>query len=528
MATYATQPAWEVRARALSSAPVAVPLGLGALVAITLLLRSGALGVGFWIDEGLSVGIADRPLEDIPGVLRQDGSPPLYYMLLNRWMAVFGDGEAATHRLSLLFAALAVPVAFWAGLVLFGRRAGWIAAVLYALNPFLTRYAQETRMYALVILLGLVTCATFARAFAVREPGERVHPGWLAGFAVSLAASFYTHNWALFLGVALGVVWLGLLAAAPRHGRRALLRDGLIGFGGAALLFAPWVPSLLYQAAHTGAPWAKAPGLDQLLGVPARLLGEAGHVAFLLAAGAGLAALVAGRARSRTAAGGALALLAAVVLCVLVAWLTSQVSPAWANRYLAVALAPLLLVGAAGLANAGGLGLAGVALIALLWIPDGPPAGKSNVRDVAAVLSPSLQPGDLVVSTQPEQAPVLAYYLPEGVRFGTLTGPVNDLGVTDWRDGVQRLQASVAASELDSMLDSLPVGRRLVLVRPIVDDFERWSARWTELVRRRSEEWAQYVSNDRRFRISLVYPQPPYPRRPLAVSATVLVKETAG
>ena len=37
----------------------------------------------FWIDEGLSVGIASHPLVDIPGVLRQDGSPPLYYLLLN-------------------------------------------------------------------------------------------------------------------------------------------------------------------------------------------------------------------------------------------------------------------------------------------------------------------------------------------------------------------------------------------------------------------------------------------------------------
>ena len=83
MATYASRPAWELRARAVSSARVAVPLGLGLLVAGSVLLRTRQLDVGFWIDEGLSVGIADRPLGDIPGVLRQDGSPPLYYVLLN-------------------------------------------------------------------------------------------------------------------------------------------------------------------------------------------------------------------------------------------------------------------------------------------------------------------------------------------------------------------------------------------------------------------------------------------------------------
>ena len=71
---------------------------------------------------------------------------------------------------------------------------------------------------------------------------------------------------------------------------------------------------------------------------------------------------------------------------------------------------------------------------------DGPPGEKSNVRDVAEAVAPSLRPGDLVVATQPEQVPVLSYYLPAGLRYATLTGPVRDLGVTDWRDGVARLQ----------------------------------------------------------------------------------------
>src|SRR4051812_71986 len=170
MATYASQPAWELRARAISRARVAAPLGLGLLLALSLLLRTRRLDVGFWIDEGLSVGIADRPLADIPGVLRQDGSPPLYYLLLHGWMEVAGRSEAATHALSLLFALLAVPVAFWAGRALFGDRAAWVAAVLTALNPFLGVYAQETRMYSLLVVLALIAAACWVRALAVDGP----------------------------------------------------------------------------------------------------------------------------------------------------------------------------------------------------------------------------------------------------------------------------------------------------------------------------------------------------------------------
>src|ERR1044072_8451241 len=97
MATCASRPAWELRARAARSARVVVPLGLGLLLAVSLLLRTRQLDVGYWIDEGLSVGIADRPLTDIPGVLRVDGSPPLYYVLLSLWMDVFGRSEGSGH-----------------------------------------------------------------------------------------------------------------------------------------------------------------------------------------------------------------------------------------------------------------------------------------------------------------------------------------------------------------------------------------------------------------------------------------------
>ncbi len=121
-------------------------VGLVALVALSIFLRTRVVAAGYWIDEGLSVGIGSFPLTEIPGVLRQDGSPPLYYMLLHLWMDAFGTGEPATHAFSLVAALATIPTALWAGWSLFGRAAGWIAALLAACNTFLTIYAQETRM----------------------------------------------------------------------------------------------------------------------------------------------------------------------------------------------------------------------------------------------------------------------------------------------------------------------------------------------------------------------------------------------
>jgi hypothetical protein len=529
MATYATRPAWEGQSRTLGVARLAVPLGLAALVLGSLYVRTRQIGTGFWIDEGLSVGIADRSLLDIPGVLRQDGSPPLYYMLLGLWLPLAGDSEEATHALSLLFAVLCVPVAWWGGRLLFGARTGWMAAVLAAANPFMTQYAQETRMYSLMFLFGLVAAVCWVHAFAADPPADgSVRRTAALGFAVALAGMLYTHNWAVFFGLATGAAGLVLLALAAPAERRRLLRTALPAYGGAILLYLPWLPTLLYQVSHTGAPWSQTPDVADLASTPARLLGATAEIALALAAGAGLVAILQRRAaRGRlTAAGRAVLALAVIgVLTVLVAWLSAQLTPAWATRYLAAAVAPFLLLAAAGLGHAGRLGIAGLVLaVALSVTADAPPGEKSNVRDVSEAVAPSLRPGDLVVTTWPEQVPVLSYYLPEGLRYATLTGPVPDLGVTDWRDGVERLDATSAERDLAPLMDDLRPGRRMALVQPIIYDLGPWSAPWTELVRLRSEEWAQYVSNDRRFGIVRHEPPSMFPRDPIPVQMTVYLK----
>ena len=526
MATIAPRrPAWTLPATAAGSARVLAPLAVAGLVLLSVLLRTRDFDVGFWIDEGLSVGIADRPLADIPAALRLDGSPPLYYALLHVWISVFGSTETATHALSLLFAVLAVPAAWWAARGLFGPRAGLVAALLVATNPFLTHYAQETRMYALVALLSILACGAFGRAFVLTDPPRALRRRWAAAFAVALAALMYTHNWALFFAAGCGLTWLALLAAARGEARRELLFAGVLGFGGAIVLFAPWLPTLAFQVQHTGAPWSSSPGLDDLLGVSGRLLGTAAQLGLLLAAGTGAVVLLDRRGGRVGAQGRALLAMGGLFLAtVLAAYASSQVSPAWAMRYFAVALGPLLLLVAGGLAHAGRLGVVCALLVALIWAGDGGPTVKSNVRAITGEIAPSLRPGDVVVSTQPEQIPVLSYYLPPDLRYATLWGPVGDTGVTDWRDGVERLRATSAREDLEPLLDALPQGRRIVLVEPIINNLARWQAPWTELVRVRSAEWRQYLSNDPR--LTAVAVRPPELEGGINVlRATVLLKE---
>jgi mannosyltransferase len=496
------------------------------LLAVSLYLRTDSLGESLWMDEGLSIGIASQPLLDIPGVLRVDGSPPFYYMLLSVWMDVFGTGPAETQGLSVAIALISIPGGLWAGWSLFGRRAGLICAALCAVNPFLTAFAQETRMYSLMLVLSLLATAAFLHVFAY---GRR---RYLPLFFVLLALMLYTHNWGLFL--AAGMVCALLPCWYVSENRHSFWRDALIGFGGAGLLYLPWLPTLLHQVQHTGAPWLDPPNFGAPIQITRSLLGGGTPtVALLLAGGSGVAAVLQRRVddKERTALlAGALV----VVATLAVAWLFSQISPAWTTRYLGVLLGPMLLMAALGLARAGALGLVALMIILAIWaIPRSYGLeNKSNASDLREAVVPELRQGDLVVSMQPEQTPLLAYHLEDlggapDLRYATPLGPVERERVMDWTDGHERMKEATPQRNLEPLLASLPRGGRVLLVHPVTLRADDWDAPWTQLVRRRAAQFGGALARDRRF--EFVEAVPPTFRRATRIGVRgVLYEKTSG
>ena len=204
-----------------------------------------------------------------------------------------------------------------------------------------------------------------------------------------------------------------------------------------------------------------------------------------------------------------LALIAGVAAAV--AFLGSQVEPAWAPRYLAVLFGPLLLALAAVLSRGGGWTWLALAGVAAAWLVSGPAPAKSNVRTVAATVAPQIRPGDLVACTQPEQVPVLHRYLPAGVQFLTPLGTVADPRLTDWRDGVERLRAGRAERVLAPLVDRLAPGRRVLLVMPVAR--RRSPAPWQRAVRSRTREWRAWLRANARLRPLGRAPRSTFPPR---------------
>jgi mannosyltransferase len=459
------------------------------LLAISAYLRTRFIGGQFWMDEALSVGIASHPLSQIPGVLRHDGSPPLYYLALHVWMQLFGNSESATHSLSLLFALLTVPIGMWAGWSLFGRRAGYMAAVLFAFSSFLTDYSQETRMYALMALLGLLATAGFVHGFVYRRRK------YLILFAVCQAAMVYTHTWGVFFG--LGAVVALIPSYLNSDNRRLLLRDAVLSFALAAILFLPWLPNALYQASHTAAPWDSSPRFGAPVQLSRDLMGgDRVTVALLIASIIGLAPLFS-RAMRRTREATAMWTLIALPTATLTfAWLASQITPAWVSRYFAPILASIILLAAFGCSRARIVGIVAIAAsVVFLYNPASyTPQYKSDVRDVGGEMGPRMHVGDLVISGQPEQVPLTWYYLPSGLRYANTIGSVSDPRYMNWVDALKRLEHANPSTTLAPLIASLKPGQQVLFVRPLTEGAQSWEAPWTQLVRRRSAQWGALLA----------------------------------
>jgi uncharacterized membrane protein len=426
----------------------------GAVVAAGVLLRFIAPN-GLWLDEALSVNISRLPLPQIPGALVQDGSPPLYYILLHYWMMAFGQGEVAVRALSGIISVATLPFLWMAGQRVGGRPTAWAALLLGASSPWAVYYGTDTRMYSLMALEAVLWY------LAIRRAVELPSRGRLAGVAVLTAALMYTHYWDLYL-VAVGALWAlwrslvelrrGVVppGAYPRGARKVLL-----AMVAGAVLWLPWSPVFVFQALHTGTPWTSPPGPQDLLSVFGYFagVGASGELlTFLLFGLVGLALM--GRPGPRATS--VVVEMKVQPRASLVAWLVVGTlglavlaglvsGAAFDSRYIAVVFPLFVMLCALGLTTfasrrviAAVLAVACVAGLSSAQLWNSQP--RTQAVQVADVLNAQAQPGDMVVYCPDQLGPAVDRLLtvPDvtELTFPRMMGPQR----IDWIDYVATIQ----------------------------------------------------------------------------------------
>ena len=132
----------------------------------------------------------------------------------------------ALRTLSAICGTVTVAAAYLAGRELSGRRAGVIAGILVAANPYLIWYSQEARSYAMLGMFTALGLYYFARA---RSRGDARS---LAMWAIASALALCSHYFAVFVIAPEAV----LLLTGLRTTRRVVGAIAAVGAVGLALV----------------------------------------------------------------------------------------------------------------------------------------------------------------------------------------------------------------------------------------------------------------------------------------------------
>ncbi len=431
---------------------------VAAVVVVGVVLRFTA-DAHLWLDEALSVNIARLPLARLPDALRHDGAPPLYYVLLHGWMAVFGTGTIAVRALSGVFGVAALPFIWIAGRRLGGKRLAVAALALMAVSPFAVRYGTEARMYSLMTLLALLGW------LALVDLLQRFT--WSRAVAVSVLTGLLllTHYWSLYL-LMVAAVFVALRALRG-PGRNEARRAGLAMAVG-CLAFLPWVPIFVFQVGHTGTPWAGRPEVRILFDTVFQFSGGfwdpgfvLGLLTWLLIVVALLGRPIDGRRieldlRTRPDARVVAVVGFGTLAVAFVAGVVGQ--SGFAVRYAAVLFPFVLLLVALGITRFTeprvfrGV-IAACVVLSLIAITPNVFGDRTTAAKVARVLRTEARPGDVVAYCPDQLGPSVSRLLGDRglvqIPF-PLGGPPDRV---DWVDYAQRNHAATTAPFTQMLLD---------------------------------------------------------------------------
>jgi len=184
------------------------------IFAVGCFLRLYQLGKNsLWLDELMQVQRASLPINEcVRAVLNDADQMPLSYLTLH-FTLQFGKSDFLVRLPEAIFGSLSILLIFQLGRMLFGTRAGLMAAFLLACSPFHINYSQESRFYASMIFFILL----FNIAFFHAMRKEKLKAVSFLFLVVAGILSLYTHIFTLLnIALMLGVVLIGIIIKKSR------------------------------------------------------------------------------------------------------------------------------------------------------------------------------------------------------------------------------------------------------------------------------------------------------------------------
>ncbi len=216
----------------------------------------------FWYDEAFT-GITIRDnFSGMMKIITNDVHPPLYYILVKYFSALWNYNAFGIRLFSAIFGVLCLVAIYFFALELFDKKTALWTSFLSAIGPFAIQYSQEARMYTMYCFFIILSSYFFLRALKTKE--YKFYLLW--GFFLGVSA--LTHFMSFVFIIVFYLVFLAWNFNFPKSKKLKnkilhyfkLLLPGvklISGYFLALLTFSPWILNFLKSLSAADLDWIK-------------------------------------------------------------------------------------------------------------------------------------------------------------------------------------------------------------------------------------------------------------------------------
>ena len=191
----------------------------------------GITNENIWLDEAISIRFADRSLSDTIYANSNENTPPLFDLLLNLWMRLFGHSAISVRLLSLIIGTISVFMIYKLGKLLYSENIGLISAFILSISSFNIYYSQEARSYSLLALMSILSIYYYLKMD--KEPKK-----YVIFYLISSVLMLYTHVFGVFVIIVENIDFL--INFLKNRDFKKLIKWIIIQIS-ILILFMPWI-----------------------------------------------------------------------------------------------------------------------------------------------------------------------------------------------------------------------------------------------------------------------------------------------